>query len=100
MDELEVDCIQRARPGARHEQITHLGHSGFACRIPVDRAIQQIRGEVSSFYLLDKPSRTRIAIAVRREAGKAPYLQALVGGVWTDHLLALPECRPSFRLIR
>lgn len=100
MNELEIDCIQRARPGAAHHQITYLGHRGFACRIAVELAIVHIRGDLNAFFTLDPETGQRVYIAVRRESGRCPYLQARLGDAWTDHLLALPECRPSYRVIR
>lgn len=100
MNDLEVNCIQRPEPGAPHHLITHLGHRGFACRIPVELAIVQIRGNLSNFFMVDPLTRARVEIAVRREVGRCPYLQARVDGLWTEHLLALPECRLGWRLIR
>jgi len=100
MIELEVNCIQRARPEATHHGITHLGHRGFACRIPVELVILQLRGGLNAYYTLDPATLARVYLGVRREAGKCPYLQAQVGDLWTDHLLALPECRPNYRVIR
>jgi hypothetical protein len=100
MIELEVNCLQRARPEARHHEITHLGHRGFACRIPVELAILQIRGGLNLYYTLDPATLARVYIGLRREAGKCPYLQAHVGDRWTGHLLALPECRAGYRVIR
>ncbi|MCZ2498608.1 DUF3892 domain-containing protein [Xylophilus sp. Kf1] len=100
MNELEVNCIQRSKPLATHHVITHLGHTGFACRIPVGLAIVQIRGKLNVFYTVDPITQNRIYIGVRREPGHCPYLQAHIDGQWTDHLLMLPETRPSFRVIR
>lgn len=100
MNELEVNCIERSRAQANHHVITHLGHLGYACRIPVALAIVQVRGKISVFYTVDPASQKRIYIAVRREPGYRPYLQARIGDEWTDHLLMLPETRPSFRVIR
>ncbi|QHI98832.1 DUF3892 domain-containing protein [Xylophilus rhododendri] len=100
MIELEVNCIQRPHPEAPHHLITHLGHSAFECRIPVELAITQIRGKLSRYYVLDAATDERIYVDVRREPGRVPYLQAQIEGVWTDHLVRLPECSRRFRLIR
>ena len=100
MVEFEVNCIQRVRPEAAHHEITHLGHGGFACRIPVELAILQIRGRLNLYYTLDPVTQARVYIDVRRERGKCPYLQTRADEQWTDHLLALPECRPNYRVIR
>lgn len=100
MNELEVNCVQRVRPDADHHEITHLGHLGFGCMVPVELAVVQVMSRVNRFYTVDPRTQTRIFIEVRREAGHCPYLQAQFHGEWTQHLLALPECRPSFRIIR
>jgi len=100
MNELEVNCIQRSKPQATHHVITHLGHLGYACRIPVALAIMQVRGKQNVFYTVDPGTQSRVYIGVRREPGRCPYLQAQIDGDWTDHLLMLPETRPSFRVIR
>ena len=102
MNELEVNCVERSKGAAEadHHTITHLGHIGFACRIPVALAIQHIRGMFNRFYTVDPASKLRIYIEVRREAGRCPYLQARTGGDWTGHLLMLPPARPAFRVIR
>lgn len=100
MNELEVNCIQRSKGLASHHVITHLGHLGYACRIPVALAIVHLRGQTHVYYTVDPATRSRVYIGVRREAGHCPYLQAHIHGEWTDHLLMLPETRPSFRVIR
>lgn len=104
MNELEVNCVERSKGNAEaeagHHAITHLGHMGFACRIPVALAIQQIRGMLNRFYTVDPAGKGRVYIEVRREAGRCPYLQARLGGDWTEHLLLLPTARPAYRLIR
>lgn len=101
MTELEVNCVQRAYPDAAHHYlITHLGHRGFACRMPVALAVVQIRGRLSRFYVLDPTTQTRVYIDLRREKGKRPYLQARIDGTWTEHLINLQDCRASFRVIR
>lgn len=100
MIELEVNCVQRSRPDATHHDLTHLGHLGFACRIPVDLVILQIRGKLNRYYTLDPQTQERVYVELRRETGKCPYLQTQAGGHWTGHLLALPDCRPTDRIIR
>lgn len=101
MTELEVDCVQRAYPDAAHHYlITHVGHRGFACRMPVALAVVQIRGRLSRFYVVDPTTQARVYIDLRRESGRRPYLQAQIDGTWTEHLLELQECRTSFRVIR
>ena len=100
MNELEVNCVERSETGADHHAITHLGHMGFACCIPVALAIQHIRGMLSRFYTVDPVSRSRVYIEVRRVAGRCPFLQAQTGGDWTEHLMKLPTARPAYRVIR
>jgi len=88
MADVQITCIRKPHPQSPHEHITHVGNSqGVWTR---DQVVGWIdRGE-HTFYT--SVAGKRADISVRREVGKAPYLQTHADGFWNNNLLALPQC--------
>jgi len=91
MADVRVTCINKPDRFSRHEHITHLGNCP-QWKWTREQVIASIDAGTNTFFVLDSASGKRANIAVRREPGKAPYVQTHADGVWNDNLLALPEC--------
>ena len=88
MADVQVTCINKPDRESRHEHITHLGGAGW--RLSREEVIRRIEGTIDTFYT--SVGGKRADVGVRREAGKAPYVQTHADGQWNNNLLALTEC--------
>lgn len=88
MADVQVTCINKPNRESRHEHITHLG--GFNWRLTREDVIRRIDGKIDTFYTM--VGGKRADVAVRRDAGRLPYVQTHADGQWNNNLLALPEC--------
>lgn len=87
MADAQVTCISKQPRVNPHEGITHLG--GYGWRWTRDQVIASIKLRTNSFYTMVGGRRADIAV-VEGPAGE--YVRTCADGVWTDNLLALPEC--------
>lgn len=93
MNEFEVTCINKPDRSSPHEHITHIGNNDAAWRMTKEEAIRRIDAKREAFYIIDRFTGRKVYVGVVREGGhKAPYLKTYSDGVWSDNLLALPEC--------
>jgi hypothetical protein len=99
MAEYQVTCIRKPHHQSMHEHITHIGNLAEKWLRTRETVIQQIDGNVSQFYTVDKTSGKKCYVAVVREAGKHPYLRTHADGKYNDNLLAQTECDSSCRLL-
>lgn len=87
MAEFRITCLRWGTAPGTHVGITHLGGEGrIWTREEVVRAIES--GE-HSFYVLVRGRRIPLAVV---PGALARYVRARVNGLWTDDLLALPQC--------
>ncbi len=88
MAEVQVTCVNKPDRNSPHEHITHLG--GAQWRLTREDVIRRIDSRTDTFYTL--VGGKRADVVVRREQGKAPYVQTHADGYWNNNLLALSEC--------
>jgi len=88
MADVQITCIRKPHPLGRHEHITHVGSGGQIWTR--EQVIAWIDRKEHSFYT--SVGGKRANIGVRREQGKASYLQTHADGYWNDNLLALAQC--------
>lgn len=91
MGDFRITCIVKPHPLSAHEHITHVGSPGFV-PWPREQVIGWIDAGTDTFYTLDAFGR-RADVLVYREVGKAPYLRTRADGIWSNNLLALPQCQ-------
>jgi len=91
MADVEVTCIVKPHPTSSHEHITHLGN-GRSWMWTREQVIDSIERNTNSFFVRDSRSNRRADVRVVRPAGRAPYVQTVADGVYTDNLLALNQC--------
>jgi hypothetical protein len=91
MPDVQVTCINKPNRNSPHEHITHL--VGSTWKWTRQQVIQSIDARTITFYVVDPVSGRRADVRVVRPTdGRAPYVQTYADGVWTNNLLALPEC--------
>jgi uncharacterized protein DUF3892 len=88
MADLQVTCVNKEPRNNTHEGITHLGGSGWHWLR--SQVIQMIESNTHSFYTLVNGKRANVGVV---DGPNGKYLRTYADGVWTDNLLALPECR-------
>jgi hypothetical protein len=88
MADLQVTCVNKQPRNDPYEGITHLGGSGWHWQR--SQVIQSIENKTNTFYTLVNGKRADVGV-VNGSNGK--YVRTYADGVWTDNLLALPECR-------
>ena len=87
MADVQVTCINKANRESRHEAITHLGGSGW--RWARQEVINSINNKSNTFYTLVAGKRADIGVV---DGPNGQFVRTYADGVWTDNLLALPEC--------
>ena len=87
MADAQVNCINKANRESRHEAITHLGGSGW--RWTRQEVINSINNKSNTFYTLVAGKRADIGVV---DGPNGQFVRTYADGVWTDNLLALPEC--------
>lgn len=87
MTDLRVQCINKVHHQDPHQGITHLG--GATWRWTRLEVITSIEHRTSTFHTLANGRRAEVGV-VSGPTGK--YVRTHADGVWTDNLLALPEC--------
>lgn len=92
MTEYQITCITKTHPESRHEHITHVGNTHDNWRLTRESVIRRIDGGGESYVVIDDATGRKAVVGVRRDVGKAPYLQTHADGYWNDNLLALPQC--------
>lgn len=95
---VRITCINK--PGGYHEDehhaISHLGwaedgtgKTGKSTRLEM---YDWIRNQGGDAYVLDSKG-NKAKVETRENQNGTKYVQAYADRVWTDNLLALPECR-------
>jgi hypothetical protein len=87
MPDVQITCINKQPRTNTHEGITHLG--GASWKWTRAQVITSIEAGTNTFYTLVGGKRANVAV-VNASSGK--YVRSHADGVWTDNLLALPEC--------
>jgi hypothetical protein len=88
MADVQVTCINKQPRSDPHEGITHLGGNGW--RWTRQEVITSIENKTNTFYTLAAGGRRCNVGVVTGANGK--YVRTYADNVWTDNLLALPEC--------
>lgn len=88
MSDLQVTCINKQPRNNPHEGITHLGGSGW--HKTRQQVIDLINAKTNTYYTRVNGKRADVYV---RQGSSGPYVQTKADGVWSDNLLALPECR-------
>ncbi len=87
MADAQVTCINKADRTSSHEGITHLGGSGW--RWTRAEVIASIEARTNTFYTQVSGKRADIHVV---NGARGKYVQTYADGVWSNDLLALPEC--------
>lgn len=87
MTDVQVTCINKLPRNNTHEGITHLGNG--AQKWTRQQVIGFINSGAHTFYTFVGGRRADIRV---RNGPNGPYVQTQADGVWSDNLLALPEC--------
>lgn len=87
MADAQVTCINKANRESRHEAVTHLGGSGW--RWTRQEVINSINNKSNTFYTLVAGKRADIGVV---DGPNGQFVRTYADDVWTDNLLALPEC--------
>ncbi len=87
MADAQVTCINKANRESRHEAVTHLGGSGW--RWTRQEVINSINNKSNTFYTLVTGKRADIGVV---DGPNGQFVRTYADDVWTDNLLALPEC--------
>lgn len=94
MTDYRVACITRPDRTSTHEHITHVGGTcpdGTGWYDPVPAVVGLIEAGQHRFYTREQG--VVAWVYVRTSAGGRKFLQTRADGVWTNNLLALPDCR-------
>jgi len=91
MADCQITCVTKPDRMSPHEHITHVGNPPHWVW-PREKVIESIDEKSNTFFVLDPVSGRRADVGVRREPGKAPYLQTYSDGNWNNNLLSLKEC--------
>lgn len=95
---VKITCINKS--GGRHADPHHAisllgwtnegtGETGKSTRLEV---YDWIKGKGGEAYVID-PYGNKALVGTREHSNGTKYLQTYADRVWTDNLLALPECR-------
>jgi hypothetical protein len=87
MADARVTCINKQPRDDTHHGITHLGGSNW--KWPRQDVIKSIKEGTNTFHTLVNGNRAEIKV---RQGPNGEYVQTQADGVWSDNLLALPEC--------
>jgi hypothetical protein len=90
MADVRVTCITKPDRDNSHEHITHLGGNGW--KWTREQVIASIEQETNTFFVLDAAKHRADVKVVDPGNGRARYVRTYADGVWTDNLLALPNC--------
>ncbi len=87
--DVQVACINKQPRNNPHEGITHLGNAQVGWKWPRSQVIESIEQKANTFYTLANGTRADIGVV---DGPNGKYVRTYADGVWTDNLLALPEC--------
>lgn len=90
MADVRVTCITKPHPQSPHEHITHLGGSSW--KWTREQVIASIDQGTNTFFVLDSSGKRADVGVVDPGQGRARYVRTYADRVWTDNLLALPQC--------
>ena len=89
MADVQVTCINKVPREDPHEGITHLGNS--AGKWTRQQVVDWIQSETNTYFTMSAAGKRVEIGVVNGPTGK--YARTYADGIWTDNLLALPECR-------
>lgn len=92
MADCQITCILKHEFLSSHEHITHVGNPRNSWMLTREDAIHRIENKIDSFFTIDPKTGKRAEVGVRRDSGKAPYLQTYADGVWNNNLLSMDRC--------
>ena len=87
MADVQVTCINKQPRNNTHEGITHLCGSGW--KWTRQQVIDSINARSNTFYTWVNGKRADVGVV---HGPNGDYVRTYADGVWTDNLLALPEC--------
>jgi hypothetical protein len=91
MADVQITCINKQPRNNPHEGITHLGGTGGqGWKWTRQQVVDSINGHTNTFYTLVNGKRADVGVV---HGPNGDYVRTYADGVWTDNLLALPECR-------
>lgn len=82
-----VSCINKIPRNNTHEGITHVG--GSTWKWSRQQVVDSIKAKTNTFYTMVNGRRAEIGVV---NGPNGDYLRTYADGVWSDNLLALPEC--------
>jgi Fic family protein len=85
---IQVSCVSKPNASASHEEISHLGGSGWLWTR--QQVINAIEAKTHRFFT---SAGGRTAWVGVRQGPRGKYLQTYADSQWANNLLALPECR-------
>jgi hypothetical protein len=89
MADVQVSCINKQPRNNPHEGITHLGGNNGGWKWTRDQVVASINQGTNTFFTLANGRRVDVGVV---NGPNGPYVRTHADGVWTDNLLALPEC--------
>lgn len=87
MADVQVTCINKQPRNNRHEGITHLGGAGW--RWTRQQVVDSLDAKTNTFYTLIGGKRANVGVV---DGANGQYVRTYADGVWSNDLLALPEC--------
>ena len=88
MADLQVTCINKLNRNSSHEGITHLGGTTWAKKTR-QQVVADIESKTNTYYTLVGGKRATVGVM---QGANGKYVRTYADGVWSDNLLALPEC--------
>jgi len=93
MADVLVTCVHKEDRQNPHEGIISIGGpGGGGWNWPRQTVIESINAGTNTFYTLVNGKRADISVV---NGPNGPYIRTHADGIWTDNLLALPECGPT-----
>ncbi len=87
MADAQVTCINKQPRNNSHEGITHLGGQGW--NWTRQQVVDSINNRTNTFFTWVNGKRADVGVV---KGPNGDYVRTHADGVWSDNLLALPEC--------
>ena len=88
MSDLQVTCVNKQPRNDPHEGITHLGGTTWTKKTRQE-VVNEINAKTNTFFTMVNGKRAEVGVV---NGPNGAYVRTYADGVWTDNLLALPEC--------
>jgi hypothetical protein len=87
MADVQVTCITKPNRDSKHEAISHLGGAGWYWTR--QQVFDSINAKTNTFYTMVGGKRANVGVV---DGPHGQFVRTYADGVWSDNLLALPEC--------